>query len=179
MATSAIAFGKARVARNKGVPVPEGVLIDEHGRPTTDPTTYVDTRRGALLAFGAHKGSGLAILCEVLGAALTGGATIAPHHERKDGILNSMLSFILDASALGDRGAHRAGGRRPSATGSRPRRPPRASTRSCCRASPSGARASAAWPRACRSTTRAWPISWPPIASLGVSEAELDRALGR
>ncbi|MFO1047236.1 MAG: malate/lactate/ureidoglycolate dehydrogenase [Geminicoccaceae bacterium] len=102
MATSAIAFGKARVARNKGVPVPEGVLIDAQGRPTTDPTTYVDTRQGALLAFGAHKGSGLAILCEVLGAALTGGATIAPHHPREEGILNSMLSFILDPGALGD-----------------------------------------------------------------------------
>ena len=102
MATSAIAFGKARVARNKGVPVPEGVLIDEHGRATTDPTTYVDTRRGALLAFGAHKGSGLAILCEVLGAAVTGGATIAPHHVQQDAILNSMLSFILDLKALGD-----------------------------------------------------------------------------
>ena len=102
MATSAIAFGKARVARNKGVPVPEGVLIDAQGRPTTDPTTYVDTKQGALLAFGAHKGSGLAILCEVLGAALTGGATIAPHHPREEGILNSMLSFILDPAALGD-----------------------------------------------------------------------------
>lgn len=102
MATSAIAFGKARVARNKGLPVPEGVLIDAAGRPTTDPTTYVDTRKGALLAFGAHKGSGLAILCEVLGAAVTGGMTIAPHHERKDGIVNSMLSFILDLSAVGD-----------------------------------------------------------------------------
>ena len=93
---------KARVARNKGVPVPEGVLIDAQGRPTTDPTTYVDTKQGALLAFGAHKGSGLAILCEVLGAALTGGATIAPHHPREEGILNSMLSFILDPAALGD-----------------------------------------------------------------------------
>ncbi len=103
MATSAIAFGKARVARNKGVPVPEGVLIDEHGNPTTDPTTYVDTRRGALLAFGAHKGSGMAILSEVLGAAVTGGTTIAPHHVRQDGILNSMLSFIVDVGALGDR----------------------------------------------------------------------------
>ena len=102
MATSAIAFGKARVARNKGVPVPEGVLIDEHGRATTDPTTYVDTRRGALRAFGAHKGSGLAILCEVLGAAVTGGATIAPHHVQKGAIVNSMLSFILDLKALGD-----------------------------------------------------------------------------
>ena len=102
MATSAIAFGKARVARNKGVPVPEGVLIDAQGRPTTDPTTYVDTKQGALLAFGAHKGSGLAILCEVLGAAVTGGATIAPHHVQHDAILNSMLSFILDPATLGD-----------------------------------------------------------------------------
>jgi uncharacterized oxidoreductase len=102
MATSAIAFGKARVARNKGVPVPEGVLIDEEGRPTTDPTTYVDTRKGALLAFGAHKGSGIAILCEVLAGAVTGGMTIAPHHPREGGIVNSMLSFILDAGAVGD-----------------------------------------------------------------------------
>jgi uncharacterized oxidoreductase len=102
MATSAIAFGKARVARNKGVPVPEGVLIDEQGRPTTDPTTYVDTRKGALLAFGAHKGSGLAILCEVLAGAMTGGTTIAPHHPRQGGIVNSMLSFILDVAAVGD-----------------------------------------------------------------------------
>ncbi|HEX6013354.1 MAG TPA: Ldh family oxidoreductase, partial [Geminicoccaceae bacterium] len=105
MATSAIAFGKARVARNKGVPVPEGVLIDEHGRPTTDPTTYVDTRRGALLAFGAHKGSGLAVLCEVLAGAVTGGMSIAPHHPRQDGIVNSMLSFILDPVAIGDSAA--------------------------------------------------------------------------
>lgn len=102
MATSAIAFGKARVARNKGVPVPEGVLIDEQGRPTTDPTTYVDTRRGALLAFGGHKGSGMAILSEVMGAAVTGGDTIAPRHVQKGGILNSMLSFILDIGAVGD-----------------------------------------------------------------------------
>lgn len=102
MATSAIAFGKARVARNKGVPVPEGVLIDEAGRPTTDPTRYVDERRGALLAFGAHKGSGLAILAEVLGAAVTGGISIAPHFPRNGGIVNSMLSFILDMKSMGE-----------------------------------------------------------------------------
>ncbi|HEX6012177.1 MAG TPA: malate/lactate/ureidoglycolate dehydrogenase, partial [Geminicoccaceae bacterium] len=105
MATSTIAFGKARVARNKGVPVPEGVLIDEHGRPTTDPTTYIDERRGALLAFGAHKGSGLAVLCEVLAAAVTGGLSIAPHHPRQGGIVNNMLSFILDPAAIGERAA--------------------------------------------------------------------------
>ena len=38
----------------------------------------------------------------MLGAALSGGATIAPHHERREGILNSMLSFILDPHAFGD-----------------------------------------------------------------------------
>ena len=130
MATSAIAFGKARVARNKGVPVPEGALIDGQGRPTTDPTTYVDTKDGALLAFGAHKGSGLAILCEVLGAALSGGATIAPHHERQEGILNSMLSFILDPRAFGDRGQHRPGSRRHHRLGQGIPRLPRASPRS-------------------------------------------------
>ena len=103
MATSAIAFGKARVARNKGVPVPEGSLIDGEGMPTTDPTTYVDSRKGALRSFGLHKGSGLAVMCELMGAALTGGQTIQPAHPRHDGILNSMLSIIIDVEAIGDR----------------------------------------------------------------------------
>lgn len=102
MATSAIAFGKARIARNKGVPVPEGSVIDRHGRPTTDPRELVDEHAGALLAFGAHKGSGLAILCELLAGALTGGQTIAPHRPRKGSIVNSMLSIIVDIGRLGD-----------------------------------------------------------------------------
>ena len=101
MATSAIAFGKARVARNKGVPVPEGSLIDGEGRPTTDPTAYVDGKGGALVSFGLHKGSGLAILCELLGAALTGGVTIQPGNPRQGGILNSMLSIVIDPKSMG------------------------------------------------------------------------------
>lgn len=105
MATSAIAFGKARVARNKGVPVPEGSLIDAAGRPTTDPTDYVDGRGGALVSFGLHKGSGLAILCELLGAALTGGLTIQPGNPRHGGIVNNMLSIIIDPAAMGSPGA--------------------------------------------------------------------------
>lgn len=105
MATSAIAFGKARVARNKSVPVPEGTLIDAAGRPTTDPTDYVDGKGGALVSFGLHKGSGLAVLCEVLGAALTGGMTIQPEHPRQGGIVNSMLSIIIDPGAMGSRDA--------------------------------------------------------------------------
>jgi uncharacterized oxidoreductase len=105
MATSAIAFGKARVARNKGVPVPDGTLIDAAGRPTTDPTDYVDGKGGALLAFGLHKGSGLAVLCELLGGALTGGLTIQPGHPQRGSIVNSMLSIVIDPAALGSREA--------------------------------------------------------------------------
>jgi uncharacterized oxidoreductase len=102
MATSAIAFGKARVARNKGVPVPPDTVIDGKGRPTTDPVPLVDRHEGALKAFGGHKGSGLAVMCELLGGALTGGQTIQPEHPRKGGILNSMCSILMDPKAFGD-----------------------------------------------------------------------------
>jgi uncharacterized oxidoreductase len=104
MATSTIAFGKARVARNKGLPVPEGTLIDREGRPTTDPAPMVDRFEGALTAFGQHKGSGLAILCELLGAALTGGQTITD--PMRHGIVNNMLAILIDPArfATGERG---------------------------------------------------------------------------
>lgn len=99
MATTTIAFGKARVAHNKGHALPEGVAIDAEGRPTTDPAPLVTRREGALLSFGQHKGSGLAIICELLAAALTGG-------ERADGpdtegVGNSMLAVIIDLARLG------------------------------------------------------------------------------
>lgn len=105
MATSTIALGKARVARNKGVSVPEGCIIDEAGRETTDPTPLVDEKKGALKAFGLHKGSGLAVMCEMLGGALTGGITIQPGQKRRGGIVNSMLSMIVDADAIDGRSA--------------------------------------------------------------------------
>jgi uncharacterized oxidoreductase len=107
MATSTIAFGKARVARNKGLPVPEGTLIDREGRPTTDPAPMVDRFEGALTAFGLHKGSGLAILCELLGAALPGGQTITdPMHHA---VVNNMLAILIDP------GRFAAGARGPAA----------------------------------------------------------------
>jgi uncharacterized oxidoreductase len=104
MATSTIAFGKARVARNKGSPVPEGTLIDREGRPTTDPGPMVDRFEGALTAFGAHKGSGLAVLCELLGAALIGGQTITD--PMRHAVVNSMLAILIDPErfAAGERG---------------------------------------------------------------------------
>ncbi|MEM8923143.1 MAG: malate/lactate/ureidoglycolate dehydrogenase [Actinomycetota bacterium] len=104
MATSVIAMGKVRVARNKGEKVQDDALLDTGGAVTTDPAAMFepdgDGRTGAILAFGDHKGSGLAIMCEILGAALTGGTTIAPKNERDGSAINSMLSIVIDPGAV-------------------------------------------------------------------------------
>jgi uncharacterized oxidoreductase len=102
MATSTIALGKARVAHNRGLPVPDGALIDAEGRATTDPEALIERHEGALTAFGAHKGSGLAVMCEIFAGALTGGRTSQPAHERHGSILNNMVSILMDPAAFGD-----------------------------------------------------------------------------
>jgi len=102
MATTTIAAGKARVARNKGVHVPEASLIDAEGLPTTDPTGFIDDRAGALLTFGRHKGSGLAIMCEIMAGAIAGGRRAGEAYQ--GGILNSMFAVLVDLSRMGDRG---------------------------------------------------------------------------
>jgi uncharacterized oxidoreductase len=108
-ATSAIALGKCRVAFNAGRAVPEGALVDAKGRPTTDPgVLYRDQPRGALVSFGAHKGYGLALVCEILAGALLGGATAWRPELRDSGIVNSWLAFVLDPARFGDVGAFRA-----------------------------------------------------------------------
>jgi uncharacterized oxidoreductase len=100
MATTTIAAGKARVAFNKGVPVPDGCLIDDAGNPTNDPTGFIRDHTGALRAFGTHKGSGLAVMCEIMAAAVAGGQ--GAFDESKGGVLNSMLATVIDLAKLGD-----------------------------------------------------------------------------
>jgi uncharacterized oxidoreductase len=91
-----IAEGKIRVALNKGVPVPEGCIINAEGRPTTDPRVFYADPPGAILSIGAHKGYGLGVLCEILAGALTGGG--CSNIANKDRVVNGMLSIILDGS---------------------------------------------------------------------------------
>jgi uncharacterized oxidoreductase len=99
-ATSKLAVGKVRVAYNKGVHVPEGVLLDGQGEPTTDPAALFEDPKGTLLPFGDHKGWGLSLACELLAGALTGGGT--QHFEkRREAIVNSMFSILVDPEALG------------------------------------------------------------------------------
>ena len=99
MATTPIAGGKVRVAYNKGIEVPEGSLIDKDGNPTNDPTGYIRDHVGALVSFGKHKGSGLAIMAEIMTTAIAGGQRA--DEPRQGGTLNSMLATIIDVSRLG------------------------------------------------------------------------------
>ena len=102
-ATSQVAMGKVRVANNKKVAMDEGLLIDSAGRPTTDPGVMYNAPYGAILPFGLHKGGGLAVICDLLAGALTGGRTHSPRTIKKDGtaIINNMLSIIIDPEAMG------------------------------------------------------------------------------
>lgn len=68
IATSSIAEGKVRVAQAKGVPLPPGMIVNGDGQPSIDPNDFYDG--GALLPFGAHKGSGLSMLAQVIGVGL-------------------------------------------------------------------------------------------------------------
>lgn len=95
--TSMVAEGKLMVAMNKGEQVPDGWIVDRHGKPTTDPKDFYDG--GALLTIGAHKGSGLSIVTDLLAGALSTGHSSDPG----DPILrNNMLSIYI-APAVYDR----------------------------------------------------------------------------
>ena len=108
-ATSRAAQGKMRVAYNEGRQVPHGYLIDTHGHPTTDPGVVVVPQPpspggglfGALLPFGEYKGYGLAVACELLGGALTGGGTMHQPADTRRSVYNGMLTILIDPKRLG------------------------------------------------------------------------------
>ncbi|MBX6425497.1 MAG: malate/lactate/ureidoglycolate dehydrogenase [Variibacter sp.] len=102
-ATSVVAEGKVLVASQGGKPLPDNAMIGPDGEISGDPhLLYGDYEpdgprdyrqgKGAIRAFGDHKGSGLALMCELLGGSLTGsGAT-----ELREIVTNGMLSFYVD-----------------------------------------------------------------------------------
>ena len=108
-ATSKVALGKVRVAMQNEKEMAAGTLIDGRGYPTTDPHVMferdVQDKLGAILPFGEHKGYGMALMCEILAGALTGGETL---HKVGDysAIYNNMLSIIIDPARLGGGSFH-------------------------------------------------------------------------
>jgi uncharacterized oxidoreductase len=120
-ATSLVAEGKVLVASNGGKPLPHDALIEPDGRLSGDPhTLYGDydtvgprnpaNGKGAIRAFGEHKGSGLAFMCEMLAGALTGGGCSGPATERAR-IANGMLSFYVSPAHFGTQAEFEATGR--------------------------------------------------------------------
>jgi hydroxycarboxylate dehydrogenase B len=103
MATSRIAMGKVRVARNKGETIAPDTLLDTDGNPTTDPHVMYRRPRGALLTFGEHKGYALAFICEMLAGAVTGSGTMRPERQDAESVTNGMLMIVIDPSRLVDR----------------------------------------------------------------------------
>ncbi|MCS6855355.1 MAG: malate/lactate/ureidoglycolate dehydrogenase [Elioraea sp.] len=134
-ATSLVAEGKVLVASRGGPPVPADSLILPDGRLTGDPAAlYGDISRaernpeagaGAIRAFGLHKGSGLAVLCELLAGAVSGNGTAGPREGGRGRISNGMLSFYLCPDAIDDTAAiaHRAERFLAFCRSSRPDRP--------------------------------------------------------
>jgi hydroxycarboxylate dehydrogenase B len=98
-ATAEMAVNKARVAHAKGQKVRPGVLVDNQGRPTDDPGVLFSTPRGSIATFGQHKGSGLAIACELMSAVLGSGPLVADEDE-SGAILNNMMCVVIDPARM-------------------------------------------------------------------------------
>jgi uncharacterized oxidoreductase len=95
--TSVCAEGKVRVAFNKGVPAPEGWLLDAAGQPTTDPGVLYRDPRGTILPLGgpqAYKGFGLGLLLDMLVGGLSGAPCSRPELELRSA--NAVLFVVLD-----------------------------------------------------------------------------------
>jgi LDH2 family malate/lactate/ureidoglycolate dehydrogenase len=69
MATSNQARGKITLAAKIGKPIPNDWAITIDGQPTTDPQ---EALKGSLLPFGGAKGSGLAMMVDILTGVMTG-----------------------------------------------------------------------------------------------------------
>src|SRR5277367_4112126 len=102
-ATSLVAEGKVNVASFGGKPLPPDALIGPDGAFSGDPALlygplHGEAHRnhalgaGAIRAFGEHKGSGLALICELLGGSLTGNGATEPNRK----FANGMFSLYVD-----------------------------------------------------------------------------------
>ena len=71
-ATASMSMGEIqkRVAKNEKIP--DGTLLDGNGKPTNDFKSFRGPPRGVFLPFGGYKGSGVALITEMLGGLLSG-----------------------------------------------------------------------------------------------------------
>ena len=72
LALTTVVRGKIMMAMKRGEKIPEGWALDRHGKPTTDPKEAIE--HGSLFPLGGVKGAMLALMFELICAALTGAA---------------------------------------------------------------------------------------------------------
>lgn len=100
MATTVVAQGHILLAAAAGRSIPLGWALDASGQPTTDPKTALE---GVLLPFGAHKGSGIALMIEaltgVLGAASFGAhvGSMIKNPDRPQDVSHALIALSLAA----------------------------------------------------------------------------------
>ena len=100
VACSVTARGNISNAKREGKQIPLGWAIDSEGNPTTDPDKALV---GAVLPFAAHKGSGIAIMVDVLCGLLNSGVT--SKHVREDTTCGPNVGhtmIAIDISAFED-----------------------------------------------------------------------------
>ena len=103
IATTVAAYGKVKVAAQKGESIPNDWMIDRQGKPITDPKKSAE---GSLLPIGGYKGYGLAVMIGLLAGALNNAAVgkgtidFNAHH---DLVTNTGQTIIaVDPSAFGN-----------------------------------------------------------------------------
>ncbi|MHB1134134.1 MAG: Ldh family oxidoreductase [Chloroflexota bacterium] len=116
--TATVAEGKVRVARDKGVQLPPGCIIDKDGNPTTDPNAFY--AGGAILPLGGevagHKGYGLAMASSLFGGlAMIDdpdysliGASVHRADADKRGRIAGVFLAVINPAMFGDPGHYRA-----------------------------------------------------------------------
>jgi L-2-hydroxycarboxylate dehydrogenase (NAD+) len=91
--------GAIRDALERAEQLPSGVAMDTDGEPTTDPA---EALTGIMVPAGGHRGSGLAIMWEVLTGVLAGGhmtPDVRGPHDPEEPMGLSMLLLAIDPSS--------------------------------------------------------------------------------
>jgi LDH2 family malate/lactate/ureidoglycolate dehydrogenase len=99
IANTGVARGKIYLAKQKGLPIPEGWAIDAAGAPTTDPAAAID---GIILPMAQHKGYAIAVMMDILSGVLSGSAfgpgVAGPYQaERRSGAGQMMIALNIES----------------------------------------------------------------------------------
>lgn len=107
MATAMLTNGTVAEHRRRGEPLPAPDLLDNQGRPSTDPNVIAATPPGSILPLGGlaagHKGFALGLMVELLSGCLSGHGRASP----SEGWSAAVLLLAIDPAAFGGREEYR------------------------------------------------------------------------